>query len=644
MLVLIGIVILLMVAVNLAPVQNFLAQKAVTILSEKLKTKVSLQKVKISLFNEAQLQGLYIEDRNKDTLIYAGQASVKITDWFFLKKGPAVLSYIGLENAHVNLYRKKDSDQWNYQFVIDAFASKSNKPKDTSASNFEIDLRQIELTKVDFKMIDAWVGSDMVGSVAKFEVDARKIDFKKKKIDIETINGSELLFGLRDYKGGRPPQPKSNNAPVIDTTPFNPDHWKINLDNIALENSHFFLDDPDTKAVKGFFDATHMDVTGINFGIKNVVIVGDTLTADLNHFSGNERCGFVIKNLKAKVKVSPNISECRDLKLVTGNSNLSDYYAMKYKRFPDFLDYINKVVMVGHLNKSEVGIEDIAFFAPALTRYRNLSVIVSGKSTGTVADLKAIDLKLNDGISQFSGDLSLKGLPDIDKTFIDYKNGVIQTNGMAAYTYAPELKGQSGIDLKSLRNVTFKGSFTGFISAFNTKGIITSNLGNLTLNADMKLPYGKQSSYKGTLVTSNFDLGKLLNQPLVGALNLNVAVDGHGFDANQANIDVKGNVQSAYLNGYNYRDIKVDGVLASKKFDGKLIANDTNLKLDFDGIVDFSGKVPAFDMNANIAYADIKALGLSNDRILMQGEMSANFQGNNIDNFIGAAHIYNLRV
>lgn len=638
-----AILILLVILVNLKPVQNFLAQKAVAILADKLKTKVSLKSVKLSLFNEVQLEQLYIEDQQKDTLLYAGEASVKITDWFFFRKHP-VISYVGLTDANVKLYRTRKSDVWNYQFVIDAFASKSSKPSKNGGSDFDIDLRNVELANVRYSMIDAWVGSDMVGAVQRFSIDARKIDFTKKVIAINSISGKEVLFGLRDYKGGRPPKPKVHQVPVVDTTPFNPGHWKVNVTKLNLENSRFFLDDPDSKAIAGFFDPYHMDVTGIDFEAKHIAILGDTLTADLNHFSAKERCGFVIKKLAAKVKVSPIISECKNLQLITGNSNLGDYYAMHYKRFPDFLDYISKVVMVGHLNKSEVGIEDIAYFAPALERYRNLSVIVSGKSIGPVDNLKVTDLRLDDGFTKFSGNLSMKGLPDIDATFIDYQNGIIQTSGLAAYAYAPELKGQAAIDLKSIQSLLFKGSFTGFISDFKTKGSISSNLGNLTADVHMKLPYGLQSTYSGTISTSNFDIGRLLNQELFGKITFDATVVGHGFDADYASIDIKGKVKSASINGYDYQNVSVDGVLAKKQFDGTLIADDPNLQLNFDGKLDFSKERPAFNMYANVKHADIKAIGLSDDYILAAGEMQLNFEGNSIDNFIGSAKVYNLQI
>lgn len=639
---LIGIIVLLIILVNITPVQNFLAQQAVNYLSDKLQTKVTLKHVRIDLLNAATLEGLYIEDRQKDTLLYAGEAKIKITDWFFLKKKP-VISYVGLKNAYVNLYRRKNSDQWNYQFVIDAFASKSSKPK--KESKLDIDLRDVELQNVRFHMIDAWTGSDMIGELTTFDIHARKIDFDKKIIDVRSISGDKVLFGLRDYKGGKPPSMITTATPeIVDTTPFNPALWKISLNKLNLQNSRFFLEDPDTKPLPGYFDAANMDVTGINLDAQNIIIRGDTLTGDLRMFKAKERCGLEIKKMTAKVTVSPNISECKDLVLQTGNSLLTNYYAMKYDRFPDFTEYITNVIMVARLQQSEVGIQDIVYFAPDLERFKHLSVKVSGNSNGTVEKLRVNDLVLNDGFSQVKGDLYMNGLPEIESTFIDFKNADIHTNGAGIFVYAPELKRENAVNLAALSNIDFKGSFTGFINDFVAYGSLVSNLGNAQADINLKLPAKKQPSYSGSLTANNFDIGRLLNQSALGRTTFNTSVKGSGFDATTMSATITGDIQAFELNGYNYRNIKVDGVFASKRFDGKLSAKDPNISMDFNGKIDFSQKEPAFDVYAKIEHLNAYALKFTNDSIVASGEMALNFSGSNIDNFIGSANIYNIDI
>ncbi|WP_118951305.1 translocation/assembly module TamB domain-containing protein [Taibaiella helva] len=639
-----GIILILVILVNFTPVQNFIAQKAVGYLSDKLGTKVTLKHVRIDLLNAATLEGLYIQDKQGDTLLYAGEARLRITDWFFLKDKP-VISYVGLKQAYANLHRGRNSDQWNYQFIIDAFVSKEDKSsKKKKEGKLNLDLRDVELQQVRFHMVDEWSGSDMIGELGSFAIHARQIDFTKKIIDVRSIEGNKLLFGLRDYKGGRPPVPKSKAVPAIDTTPFNPGLWKLSLSRLKLADSRFFLDDPDTKAEAGYFDATHMDVRGLELDAQDIVIRGDTLTAELAMLKGRDRSGLEIKKMKAQVTVSPNLSECKDLDLQTGYSHLQHYYAMRYERFPDFEDYLTNVVMVADLEQSEVGIQDIAYFAPAMSRYSNLSVAISGKGNGTVEKLRVKDLALDDGFTRLKGELYMNGLPDIESTFIDFQHAEVVSNGAAAFVYVPELRRQEAIDLSALSSLNFTGSFTGFINDFVAYGSLRSNLGNAKADINLKFPHKAQPVYSGNLATEAFDLGRLLHVGFIGKTSLDAAVKGKGFDAATASVDIKGTIKAAELNGYNYQNITVDGTLAAKKFDGKLTAKDPNLAMDFDGKIDFSGERPLFQVEANIAHVNATALKLTQDSIIAEGRMRLNFSGSNIDNFVGDASIYHINI
>ena len=113
--VLLGILLLIVfawLAIQTTPVQNWLAKKVTNRLSRDLNTNISIKKVDFALFNKMLLEGTLVEDRNKDTLLYAGTVEVRITDWFFFKDN-IELKYIGLKNAQIN-FQRTDS-VWNYQ-------------------------------------------------------------------------------------------------------------------------------------------------------------------------------------------------------------------------------------------------------------------------------------------------------------------------------------------------------------------------------------------------------------------------------------------------------------------------------------------------------------------------------------------------
>jgi hypothetical protein len=126
LLVLIGLIILTYLAVQTTPVQNWLVRQITHKLSKNLNATVRIKHVDFSLFNKMHLEGTLVEDQQKDTLLYAGNLTVNITDWFFLKDN-IELKYIALEDAVIHLQRS--DSVWNYQFLADYFSSPKTKEK-----------------------------------------------------------------------------------------------------------------------------------------------------------------------------------------------------------------------------------------------------------------------------------------------------------------------------------------------------------------------------------------------------------------------------------------------------------------------------------------------------------------------------------
>ncbi len=631
--------------VNLTPVQNYIAKKATQILADKLKTKVSIAHVRIDLLNHVVIEGLYIQDHAQDTLLYAGKAEARITDWFFLKKEKPVLSYIGLHNAYVHLYRTPASDIWNYQFVADAFASNPKKKKTNQKTEFELDLKKLDIEHVRFHMDDGWVGNDMDFDVGKLALDANDLDLKKKIMDINSITIENTYIAMDDYIGGRPKRARKAQSDVIDTTAFNTDNWVINLARLSLKGCSFKLKSNEDVPPAYEFDATHMDINKINIDIEKLAINGDTIKANLKHLGAKERCGIEIKEFRCKVTVSPNASICENLYLETNNSKLQNYYAMRYKRFPDFNDYINKVVMEAHLANSSVDARDVAYFAPQLHQYPTI-LRIAGDVNGTVANINAQHLMVTDGSTSIKGNLKMVGLPDINRTFIDFSNGDIMTTGAGIIKYAPSLRNSEHIAVDKIMYAYFKGNFKGYIENFAANGVLTSNMGTIRSDIKMDIPkfMSDNAAYSGTVSTDNFNLGMLLREPELGTLSFHGAVKGTAFDPNKAQLTLNATIGNIVYHGYKYQNITAEGTLEKRKFSGKVIIDDPNLALAFNGNLDFSKDMASIDAKANLLSSNFKALNFTKDSILASADFDLNCTGTNIDNFIGSARLYNINL
>lgn len=631
---------MLVISINLSPIQDFLAKKATAELSKQLKTKVTVDHVRVDFLNHFLVSGVYVEDHHQDTLLYAGELSVRITDWFFLKKAPPMLHYIGLKDVYAHLYRKRNSNEWNYQFILDAFASdkKSGKQQDVA-----FHLERIHLDNIRFHMDDAWVGLDYDMDLDNCSVVAKDIDMKKKLIKLDNILVDAFALHYYDYEGGRPPTPKKPK--IIDTTAFNPDLWQVTIGKFDIKNSAFKYDATERPAPVGVFDPLHIDVRKINILATNLQVVGDTLFGKLQHFNAKERSGFYVKNASADVSVSPRESICKNLVLETNNSKLEHYYAMSYSRFPDFEDYIHKVVMTGNLSGSSVDLKDVAFFAPELKSLPEV-VKMSGSFKGTVDSLAAKNIYITNGITSIKGNMSMVGLPDVYTTFMRFEEGEIFFTNNELFKYSPELAKNPNVAFDKLNYVQFKGNAEGYLENFTAKGLLSSNLGALQTDISLDIPNfeTKSSSYKGKLITQDFDLGTLFRQPTIGNIGFDADVSGTSFDPSNASMQLSSSINHFEVNGYRYKNINADGTLERKKFDGKLLVDDPNLALAFYGSLDYSQENLDINATANVLKSDFKKLKFTQDSVALTADFDLNFVGNNIDNFNGSAKLYNINL
>jgi len=629
------------VLLDLTPVQNRLARWATGSLSEKLKTKVSVAHVRIDFLDHLLLQGVYVEDQAHDTLLYAGEIQVRITDWFIFKDKP-VLHYVGLKNAFVHLYRSPASNAWNSDFIIDAFGTAKKTPA-TDSKPIQLDLKKIELDNVRFHMDDKWFGQDLDFDIGNLAINSKGLDFNKKLLDISNIDVKNADINVSIYKGGKP-HTKHHVADTFDTTPFNPEKWGALAKAITLETCTFHLTMDSLVAVPGEFDQNHLLIKNINVAISDASVVGDTIHGHIDHLTAQDRCGIAIKDMHSKVTVSPVASICEDLYLETNYSKVRNYYAMRYKHFPDFTSYIDSVTMEGHLKDAVVDERDITYFAPQLKKLPNIIFHVSGDGKGTVANLAAQHLDVSDGNTALKGSITMKGLPDISKTYITYSNGELFTTGEGVLHYVPDLRNSPNIALEKITYAYFKGKYEGYIENFAVNGTLKTNLGSVTANVKMNIPGFSSNTavYSGMVMTNDLQIGTLLKQPLFGPITLREQISGSSFDPDKLQINLDGFVDEFTVNNYPYHNITTKGVLAKKQFTGKVLVDDPNLALEFDGGFDYRNKNVILNATAHLLGSNFKNLLLTTDTVTASADFDLQCTGSNIDNFSGSAKLFNI--
>lgn len=633
--VIVAIILCIWIALQTAPVQNYLVGRAAKQLSAELGTTVKVKHVSFSFLNSADIEGVFVEDKSKDTLLYAGQLKVRITDWFIFKD-KAELKFVGLEDAIVKL--KRTDSVWNYQFIVNHFAS----PKKTSSKKdgLALSLKKIDLKNVHFINDDRWIGEKIDCNISSLTLNADYINLDKSIFQIADVAIEKPSVHIQNFIPLRPP--KLKRVSVDTGYRLNPSRMFLQVANLTIRNG-IFTDDADTDKPNNHFDGAHLAFSKINATFNNVLLNNDTLTTKME-LSCKERSGLEVKKLAADYKVNPGIMEFANMDLQTNKSKLGNYYAMKFDHFnKDFANYESKVTMIANFKNAFVNSDDIAFFAPDVKSWKRI-VDLTGNFNGTVEAFTINQLTAKSNNNSISGTLSMKGLPDIDNTVITLNKGTIQTNATDLAVFVPALKSFTNPDIAALGNTIFRGNFSGVYNNFKTTGTITTNLGGVYTDLTMQFPDGKEPSYNGVLNTSRFNLGKFIRNDNFGNIEFNGKVAGSSFTLQKMKTSLDGTVKQLEFNKYNYTNITTIGTFEKKAFYGQLKINDPNV--DFIGSVqlDFTEQQPRFNLFADILKSNYRELNLSKDNLKVTGTLDVNFTGSNIDNFLGQAKLLNAVV
>ena len=619
--------------------QNWLAKQVTKRLSRDLQTKITIKHVNFALFNKMQLEGVLIEDQKGDTLLYAGKMQVRITDWFFFKE-EAELKYIGLEDAIVK-FQRSDS-VWQQQFIFDYFATPSTSKKKKAGILFN--LKKVDLKNVLFEKKDGWLGQDMRVRVGELNMNADSLSLYGNTFEITSLNVKDPVVSLYNYTGLK----SRDGILTVDDKTAMAVSWNnaktiFKIGNLKITNGTFKTDKQTGQLPLAHFDGQHVLFTEINGELSNSSFIGDTVFSKMK-LTAKERSGLELKNFTADLKITPQSMAFNNMNLVTNRSTLRNFFMMSYDDMSDMSNFIHKVKLSANFDDSFIDSDDIAFFAPALKTWKK-KISLRGKLSGKIDDIVGRDMLIQAGSGTvLSGNIAMTGLPNINQTFIDLKANVFRITYGDAVTMVPAMRRVTSPDLRKLQYLNFRGNFTGFIRDFVTFGTIQTNLGTIKTDLNMKLPPGQDPVYSGTIATDNFRLGDFLGDGNIGTVSLTGTVKGKGFNEKTRNTLIDGTIRFADYKNYRYQNISVKGRLDKKLFEGFASIRDNNADLDLNGVIDFNGKTPRFDLVADVATINLKNLKLTKDSIGFRGKLNFNFTSDNIDNFLGTARITDAEI
>ncbi|MHC1708084.1 MAG: translocation/assembly module TamB domain-containing protein [Bacteroidales bacterium] len=103
-------------------VQTWITARVTHYLSSELKANIYIKGVDISWFLDVELEGIFISDQHKDTLLYAESLVIDVNRIYNNRRMLKIQS-VSLKNPSIVLRKHKADSAFNYQFLVDYFSS-----------------------------------------------------------------------------------------------------------------------------------------------------------------------------------------------------------------------------------------------------------------------------------------------------------------------------------------------------------------------------------------------------------------------------------------------------------------------------------------------------------------------------------------
>ncbi len=710
------LVLLIFILIQVPSVQNFVKDKAVTYLQNKIHTKVKIGHISLGLPKLIVIDSVYFEDQKRDTLIAGDQLKVDVSLLKLLSHKLEV-NEINLQGITANVYRGKDS-VFNFDYIIKAFNSgppKPVNPADTSSSmkisldkiildrinigykdlttgndvkfvlghfdtrikDFDMDkmkftIPKITLSGVDARIIQTPAGSSIAQAVAvdtatkplnmtlnlgtidiskikvdyrsnemaanvnlgKFLVEMNKLDLKNQVADINSISLDDTRASITFAKPQTVKKAVVKTIKKLDTLVAKPQStkgWAAVLRKITFNNDNIQFDNNSQKPIVNGLDYAHMNIRDLNADLENLTYSTDTLSGNIKSLTFNEKSGLEIKKFHTSFFYGQHKSYLNNLYLETPQTVIQKHLEVGYPSLANISKNLGQIRINADLNGSRLGLKDVLLLMPAMSAMEpfkhspNAVFKINGKVMGKVNDLNIPSLEIS-GLSNthIKASAKMKGLPNVSKAYFDLTIADFNTSRADLAKVIPA--GMIPSNLSIPEKLNLKGNFKGSMTSFNTKMALKSSLGNVSLTAEMRNGSSKpNATYSANINVNDLNVGALTKQPqAVGNITLSANIKGTGIDPKKASLQFSGDIASANVKGYTYKNLVLKGTAVNGSYTTIARMKDPNINFSLDAKANMNKKYPSVNATLVIDSINLQHLNLVKDDTRFHGKIVAN--------------------
>ena len=420
------------------------------------------------------------------------------------------------------------------------------------------------------------------------------------KISIATAQ----IFGLNARLYQKDADSKPNFQFVLDslaskdTTSTSPLDLRIN--SLIIRRSRIKYDRLDLPTTPGQLNANHLNFSDISAHIILKTLTQDSINVNMKRLSLKEQSGLNLQRLSMKLEAGRSMCQLHDFKLNMPHTDISIPSIEASYRFRGDHFVLPSLRYKGTIDPSSITFSDLSFLLPSLNTFGS-KVLLSSNFEGKGDDINISSLL----VSSPSGDININAGGWVQSIKADNPRWManIHDISLSAHTIdfiSQNLKGrQADIPpvLTRMGSMHMKGVVNGTgVESLRAHTDLQTDAGDATLAFDM----GTDRKFTAQFDTKDINLQRLLDDNNFGQIAAEMQLNGTLPKGGKPQVAAKGLVHQFDYNGYQYKNIDVNGSYSADDIAGKLTIDDPHIGLDIEGQIKQAGKTSDILIEATI--------------------------------------------
>lgn len=197
--------------------------------------------------------------------------------------------------------------------------------------------------------------------------------------------------------------------------------------------------------------------------------------------------------------------------------------------------------------------------------------------------------------------------------------------------------------LDRIKQIDLVLNLEGTLNQLDSRLSLNSNLGEINgiINVDVLNQF-----FEGDLKIKDLSGHLFSVDDGINDFDGNLKFKGKGFNTEQIDLEVDGEISNFNYNGYNYDKIVINGHFLNESFNGFLALRDPNINASFNGLFDFNQWPTRYNFSIDVNSINPNALKWTNELENMSLSFSSDFSGFglNLDDFLGNILIEDISI